>query len=83
METQKFMGRNQLVKRLIAQLGGDKGFAYALLKRRGDMNADGTLTAKGQERNKMTASERAHDRAGTTPHTHKYNPETNRTEKIK
>ena len=57
METQKFMGRNQLVKRLIAQLGGDKGFAYALLKRRGDMNADGTLTAKGQERNKMTASE--------------------------
>ena len=83
METQKFMGRNQLVKRLIAQLGVDKGFAYALLKRRVDKNAEGTLTAKGQERNKMTASERAHDRAGTTPHTHKYNPETNRTEKIK
>ena len=47
------------------------------------MNPDGTLTAKGQKRNKMTAAERAHDRADTTPHTHEYNPETNRTEKIK
>ena len=46
METQKFMGRNQLVKRLIAQVG-DKGFAYALLKKRGHMNPDGTLTAEG------------------------------------
>ena len=82
METQKFMGRNQLVKRLIAQVG-DKGFAYALLKKRGHMNPDGTLTAEGQKRNKMTAAERAHDRADTTPHTHEYNPETNRTEKIK
>jgi len=82
METQKFMGRNQLVKRLIAQVG-DKGFAYALLKKRGHMNPDGMLTAKGQKRNKMTAAERAHDRADTTPHTHEYNPETNRTEKIK
>ena len=80
METQKFMGRNQLVKRLIAQVG-DKGFAYALLKKRGDMNADGTLTAKGEKRNQMTAEERAFDRAGETPHTHTYNPETNRLEK--
>ena len=80
METQKFMGRNQLVKRLIAQVG-DKGVAYALLKKRGHMNPDGTLTAEGQKRNTMTASERAHDRAGTTPHTHTYNPETNRVEK--
>ena len=76
------MGRNQLVKRLIAQVG-DKGFAYALLKKRGHMNPDGTLTAEGHKRNKMTAAERAHDRADTTPHTHEYNPETNRTEKIK
>ena len=76
------MGRNQLVKRLIAQVG-DKGFAYALLKKRGHMNPDGTLTAQGAKRNKMTAAERAHDRADTTPHTHEYNPETNRTEKIK
>ena len=82
METQKFMGRNQLVKRLIAQVG-DKGFAYALLKKRGHMNPDGTLTAEGQKRNKKTAAERAQDRADTTPHTHEYNPETNRTEKIK
>ena len=80
METQKFMGRNQLVKRLIAQVG-DKGFAYALLKKRGHMNADGTLTAKGEKRNQMTAEERAFDRAGETPHTHTYNPETNRVEK--
>ena len=80
METQKFMGRNQLVKRLIAQVG-DKGFAYALLKKRGHMNPDGTLTAEGQKRNIMTAAERAFDRAGETPHTHTYNPETNRVEK--
>ena len=80
METQKFMGRNQLVKRLIAQVG-DKGFAYALLKKRGHMNADGTLTAKGEKRNQMTAEERAFDRAGETPHTHTYNPKTNRVEK--
>ncbi len=80
METQKFMGRNQLVKRLIAQVG-DKGFAYALLKKRGHMNADGTLTAEGDKRNQMTAEERAFDRAGETPHTHTYNPETNRLEK--
>ena len=45
------------------------------------MNPDGTLTAEGQKRNIMTAAERAHDRAGTTPHTHTYNPETNRVEK--
>lgn len=80
METQKFMGRNQLVKRLIAQVG-DKGFAYALLKKRGHMNPDGTLTAEGKKRNNMTAEERAHDRAETTPHTHTYNSETNRVEK--
>ena len=81
METQKFMGRNQLVKRLIAQVG-DKGFAYALLKKRGHMNPDGTLTAEGEKRNQMTAEERAFDRAGESAHTHEYNPETNRLEKI-
>ena len=80
METQKFMGRNQLVKRLIAQVG-DKGFAYALLKKRGHMNPDGTLTAEGEKRNQMTAEERAFDRAGESVHTHEYNPETNRLEK--
>jgi hypothetical protein len=31
----------------------------------------------------MTAGERAHDRADTTPSTHTYNPETNKVEKIK
>ena len=81
METQKHMGRNQLVKRLIAQVG-DKGFAYALLKKRGHMNPDGTLTAEGERRNQMTAEERAFDRAGESVHTHDYIPETNRLKKI-
>ena len=81
METQKHMGRNQLVKRLIAQVG-DKSFAYALLKKRGHMNPDGTLTAEGEKRNQMTAEERAFDRAGESVHTHDYNPETNRLQKI-
>ncbi len=81
MSTLQFMGRGELVPRLIAQLGGNKEFAYALLKKRGHMNPDGTLTAEGQKRNTMTAAERAHDRASTTPHTHTYNPETNRVEK--
>ena len=81
MSTLQFMGRGELVPRLIAQLGGNKEFAYALLKKRGDMDADGKLTAKGEKRNQMTAEERAFDRAGESPHTHTYNPETNRVEK--
>ena len=62
METQRFMGSGQLVNRLTAQVR-DKGFAIALLKKRGDMTADGKLTAKGESRNRMTAEERALDRA--------------------
>ena len=54
METQRFMGSGQLVDRLMAQVG-DRGFAEALLKKRGDMTADGKLTAKGESRNRMTA----------------------------
>ena len=81
MSTLQFMGRGELVPRLIAQLGGNKDFAYALLKKRGHMNPDGTLTAEGEKRNQMTAEERAFDRAGESVHTHEYNPETNRLEK--
>ena len=81
MSTLQFMGRGELVSRLIAQLGGNKEFAYALLKKRGHMNPDGTLTAEGEKRNQMTAEERAFDRAGESVHTHEYNPETNRLEK--
>ena len=80
METQKFMGRGQLVPRLIAQVGS-KNFAMNLLKQRGDMDANGNLTAAGQERNNMTAEERALDRDNDgRPRT--YDPTTNSTKLI-
>ena len=75
------MGRGELVPRLIAQVGNE-AFAKNLLKKRGHMNPDGTLTAGGEKRNQMTAEERAFDRAGESVHTHDYNPETNRLQKI-
>lgn len=82
LETQKFMGKNQLVNRLAAQVGSiDR--AKGILIKRGDMKPDGkTLTAKGMQRNAMTASERAVDRAakasGKPKSNYKYNPLTNR-----
>jgi hypothetical protein len=82
METQRFMGSGQLVNRLTAQVG-DKGFAMALLKKRGDMKADGSLTAKGEARNRMTAKGRAMDRAGETSASATYSEETNRVTKNK
>jgi len=79
--TQKFMGRNQLVKRLIAQVG-DANLAYGILKKRGDLDASGNLTAKGRARNQMTAEERAIDRAsqesGKPASYYTYDPTTNR-----
>jgi hypothetical protein len=81
MATQKFMGRGQLVDRLAAQVG-NRDTAIAILKKRGQMNADGTLTAAGQKRNMMTAEERAKDRAakssGHPTKDFKYNARTNR-----
>ena len=81
MATQKFMGKNQLVKRLSSQVGS-KGLAVNLLKKRGDMAADGTLTAAGKKRNTMTAEQRAKDRAATAgntvPGAFTYDPKTNR-----
>ncbi len=75
------MGRNQLVKRLAAQVGS-KSFAISLLKKRGDLNADGNLTAKGKARDVMTAEERAIDRASKESNKpasqYKYDPTTNR-----
>lgn len=62
MATQKFMGRNQLVKRLTAQVGNESE-AIAILKKRGDMSKAGLLTKKGKARDNMTAKERAKDRA--------------------
>jgi len=79
--TQKFMGRNQLVDRLAAQVG-NKDTAIAILKQRGHMKDDGTLTAAGQKRNMMTAEERAKDRAvkrtGRPTKDFKYTAQTNR-----
>jgi len=80
METQEFMGSGQLVDRLTAQVR-DRGFAIALLKKRGDLTASGELTAKGRARDRMTAEERALDRAGETAASATYNPETNRVTK--
>lgn len=81
MSTQKFMGRNMLLQRLSAQVGSEKA-AADILKKRGHMNADGTLTKEGKVRDAMTAEERAIDRAvkrSGHPSTHyTYNPKTNR-----
>ena len=83
-ETQKFMGRGQLVDRLTAQTGS-RDTAIALLRARGQMEAGSEkLTAAGQKRDSMTAEERAKDRALKTSATakstaaFKYNPKTNR-----
>lgn len=81
METQAHMGRNSLIDRLSAQVGS-KSFAIALLKKRGDLTPSGELTAKGMQRNKMTAEERAIDRAskesGRAASDYSYDPTTNR-----
>ena len=62
MATQKFLGKNKLVKRLTTQVG-DEGLAVGILKKRGDMTKSGALTKKGKARDNMTAEERAKDRA--------------------
>lgn len=81
MVTQKHMGRNQIIDRLSAQVGNEK-LAREILKKRGLMNSDGSLTAKGRERDAMTAEERAIDRAaklsGKSSKKYTYNPRTNR-----
>lgn len=86
MTTQKFMGRNQLIDRLTAQVG-NRDTAISILQKRGHLESDGkTLTAEGLKRNAMTAEERAKDRASkrlnkpTKAFT--YNPKTN-TAKLK
>ena len=81
VETQAFMGRNQLYPRLSAQVGSSN-LAKNILINRGDMNLDSSFTNKGQSRNKLTASERAIDRAskssGNSLSDYTYNPTTNR-----
>ena len=57
------LGKGQLINRLAWQVG-DRKKAIEILQSRGHLSADGkTLTAKGIERDSMTASERAIDRA--------------------
>ena len=87
MTTQKFMGKNQLVDRLAAQVG-NRGMAIEILKNRGQLAADGkTLTAAGQKRDNMTAEERAKDRAskrtGKPATAFTYNPKTNQAKRKK
>lgn len=82
MTTQKFMGKNQLVDRLAAQVGS-REMAIGILQKRGQMHpGTETLTAAGQARNAMSAEERAKDRAskatGKKPAAFKYDPKTNR-----
>lgn len=81
METQKFMGRNQLINRLAAQIGS-RETAIAVLQKRGHVDANGNLTAEGKRRDAMTAEERAVDRAktrtGKPTSAFKYDPKTNR-----
>ena len=81
VETQAFMGRNQLYPRLSAQVG-NSNLAKNILINRGDMNLDGSFTSKGGIRNSMTAGERAIDRAskssGNSSSDYTYNATTNR-----
>ena len=81
IDSQKYMGENQLVSRLASQVGTMK-LAVDLLKKRGDMTNCGKLTEKGKQRNSMTAEQRAIDRASKKskhdPSEYRYNPLTNR-----
>jgi len=82
MATTKFMGRNQLIDRLAAQVGS-RDMAIGILQKRGHLYP-GTekLTPEGAARNRMTAEERAKDResrrSGAPTSALKYNPKTNR-----
>jgi hypothetical protein len=84
--TTDFMGKNQLVDRLAAQLrvngmtGDTRAAAMDILKRRGHLNGKGELTADGRARDGMTAEERAIDRAKRAAPGAQfvYNPNTNR-----
>lgn len=80
-ESSKHTGRGQLVNRLADQVGS-RAAAIEILQKRGQMDGKGNLTAKGRQRDNMTAEERAKDRAskrsGRRSTDYKYNPKTNR-----
>lgn len=81
MKTQAHMGRNLLLKRLTAQVGGDRDLARKILVKRGHMDAEGNLTEAGRARDRMTAAERAIDRSerrlNASEEELDYNPHTN------
>lgn len=77
MTTQKFMGRNSLVKRLGAQVGGEE-LAKHLLIKRGHMTPSGHLTAEGRRRDAMTAEDRAAKREGHPTSAFTYHAKSNR-----
>lgn len=81
MTSQKHTGRHQLIARLASQVGDNK-LALAILRKRGQVDAEGQLTAKGRARDRMTAGERAIDRAskssGKKKSAYKYEKSTNR-----
>jgi len=63
MKSVDFTDRGQLINRLASQVGS-KQKAISILQKRGDLMSDGkTFTQKGMQRNSMSASERAIDRA--------------------
>jgi len=81
MTTQKFMGKNQLVDRLTAQVG-NRDTAISILRQRGQMEQESEeLTPAGKARDSMTAAERAKDRASKESRKpasqYTYNPKTN------
>tara|TARA_R110002072_G_scaffold86749_1_gene195693 strand:- start:290 stop:565 length:276 start_codon:yes stop_codon:yes gene_type:complete len=82
IQTEKHMGRNQLIERLSAQVG-NRDMAVSILQDRGMLlPGTETLTKKGMMRNSMTAEERAIDRAATrsgrSESDYVYNSTTNR-----
>ncbi len=86
MESQNFMGRNQLIDRLTDQVGS-RDMALGILEKRGHV-FPGTdkLTINGKIRDDMTAEERALDRAakesGKPVSSFSYDPITNSTKLI-
>jgi len=86
MESQNFLGRNQLIDRLSDQVGS-RDMALGILEKRGHVfpNTD-KLTITGQIRDNMTAEERALERAaknsGKSVDSFTYDPLTNSTKLI-
>lgn len=77
------------LKRQLASRGvkGAAGMAAALLRKRGQMDGKGNLTAKGKKRQALGNAGRAKDRAakrsGGKASDYSYNPKTNRAKRKK